>query len=193
MIRCVSLSLILVAAVMPNDLCAQPPPPLAQLKAAAEAGDPVAQDKLAGEYRSRLDSKNAQLWYRKAAESGIPNSQSQLAQLLMHRSRDLLSNLTSKERADMAQESIHWYLKAANQEDKRAQIDLGRQFQSGKNVKQDYPEAYKWFALANREPQNPFDSLQHESKWALDAIILKCRRSRSPKGRSASPVSLPAS
>jgi hypothetical protein len=91
--------------------------------------------------------------------------------------------LTPKERADMAQESIHWYLKAANQEDKRAQIELGRQFQSGKHVKQDYPEAYKWFALANREPQNPFDSLQIESKWALDAIILKMSQEQIAEGQ----------
>jgi hypothetical protein len=161
---------------------AQNTPPLAAIKAAAEAGDPNAQDKLGDAYRSCQDTENAEIWYRKAAEKGIANSQCALAQILMRRSQYPLSKLNPKERADVAQEAIRWHIKAANQGNKRAQVDLGREYQSGKHVTSDLPEAYKWFSLA-AAGNNPFDPVQLEGKRALDALVLKMTQDQIAEGQ----------
>ena len=59
-------------------------PDLAQIKAAAEAGDAQAQDKLAGNYLSQANYSTAAKWYEKAAQQGVLNSQWQLGQILLH-------------------------------------------------------------------------------------------------------------
>lgn len=46
---------------------------LEQIKIAADAGDPVAQDKLASH-----DPANAEMWYRKAVAQGSAHSEGQL-------------------------------------------------------------------------------------------------------------------
>ena len=55
---------------------------LEQIKIAADAGDPVAQDKLASH-----DPANAEMWYRKAAAQGYAHSEGQLGHRLIFRSR----------------------------------------------------------------------------------------------------------
>src|ERR1039458_4422221 len=60
---------------------------LAQIKAAADAGDPAAQDKLAEQFILRADTKQAESWYRKAAEQGYVHAQGKLGDMLLLRSR----------------------------------------------------------------------------------------------------------
>jgi TPR repeat protein len=58
-------------------------PPLAELKAAAEKGDPIAQDQLGDVFQKSLDNTNAEKWYRQAAAKGVVNSQYKLGHILM--------------------------------------------------------------------------------------------------------------
>lgn len=163
-------------------------PPLAEIKAAAEKGDAVAQDKLADAYRARLDTENALKWYRKAAEQGVAHSQSEAGRILMSYAKSPAAKPeASKEYAD---EAIRWHLKAANQGDKAAQLGLGRQFEDGRFIKQDYAEAYKWFALA-AEGGSAIDSNALGAKWARDAIILKMSQDQIAEGRKRVPAFVP--
>jgi TPR repeat protein len=156
----------------------QAAPPLAEIKAAAEKGNAQAQDKLGDAFR--LDTANALIWYRKAAEQGVAHSQSELGRILMGYAKSPAAK--PEARTQHADEAIQWYLKAANQGDKSAQLGFGRQFEEGKFIKQDYAEAYKWFALAS-ERGSPFDSTALGAKWARDDIILKMSQDQITEGR----------
>jgi TPR repeat protein len=120
-------------------------PPLAEIKAAAEKGDPVAQDQLGEAYRGRFDFSKAELWYRKAAEAGVANSQWQLGMLYLNGAPKMSGEkpVSKKER-----EAIKWLSKAANQDNVRAQIELGHCYANGRAVQKDNVEGYKWYALA---------------------------------------------
>lgn len=171
-----ALSLQAVVTFAPD-----PPPRMAQIKAAAEAGDPIAQDQLGKAYQTQIDSKNAETWYRKAASQGVAHAQCSMGQILMSRATtaygkpDVMTNT--------ADEAIQWYLKAANQGYKRAQVDLGRQYEQGRFIKQDYVEAYKWYALA-ADSADPFDPVPLEGKWARDAVILKMSQTQIAEARN---------
>ncbi len=145
-------------------------PDLAQIKAAAERGDAAAQDRLGDAYYAHLDGQNALVWYRKAAEQGIANSQYQLGHLLSS------GNPPAHAPPD---EAIRWYAKAANQNHKQAQFELGRAYQDGKLVHPDYVEAYKWFSLAKKQSA-PIDGL---AKFYLDHLILKMTQEQIAEGQ----------
>jgi Sel1 repeat len=122
-------------------------PALAQTKAAAERGDAKAQDALADAYYHSLDFKSAFIWYRKAAEQGVPNSQYQLGRMLIPQGFDALHNkIISSEKLD---EAIKWHVLSARQRFQQAEIDLGRFYEEGQFVKRDYVESYKWYSLAH--------------------------------------------
>jgi TPR repeat protein len=59
-------------------------PELAQIKAAAEAGDASAQDKLGAAYYGHFDLRSAAEWFRKAAEQRVPHAQFQLGEILLN-------------------------------------------------------------------------------------------------------------
>lgn len=124
-------------------------PSLAQVKVAAEAGDPASQDKLAEAFIMRADSAQAIIWYRKAAEQGFAHAQGRLGNMLLMRSRVSVSS-TPAARAAMAEEAVHWIILAANQGDKRGQADFADICLEGKLVKRDLVEAYKWGELASK-------------------------------------------
>jgi len=60
-------------------------PKLAEIKIAAEAGDPAAQDELAESYIMHLDSADAEIWYRKSAAQGFAHAQGKLGNMLLMR------------------------------------------------------------------------------------------------------------
>ena len=120
---------------------------LEAIKAAAEAGDPAAQDQLAAKFISRMDSKSAELWYRKAAAQGYAHAQGQLGHMLFMRSR-LTIGLKPDAKAALESESVKWMTLAANQGDKQGQGDLAEVLLEGKLVKTDLIEAYKWGELS---------------------------------------------
>lgn len=156
----------------------QPNPPIASLKAAAEAGDAQSQDKLADIYRNQGELENAVTWYRRSAPQGILNSQYQLAHILI----DWANSLRFSKPAIGAMhsdEAIPWLLKAASQGHIRAQVELGRLFQEGTYVKKDWPEAYKWFCLATEA--GSFDLLA-DPKSCRDSLILKMSQQEIAEG-----------
>ncbi len=125
-----------------------PPASLAQIKIAAEAGDPAAQDKLAERFILSADSTQAIIWYRKAAEQGFAHAQGRLGNLLLTRSRMSFSG-TAAARAATSDEALRWIILAANQGDTRGQADFAAICLEGKLVKRDLVEAYKWGELAS--------------------------------------------
>jgi len=122
----------------------------------------------------------ALIWYRKAAEQGVAHAQSQLGRSFIDRANSPFAKPEAQ--SQWADEAIEWFLKAANQGDKPAQFELGQQFEAGEFIKQDYAEAYKWFALAAagvNPPANP----NLGAKSARDAIILKMSQNQITEGR----------
>jgi TPR repeat protein len=164
----VVLVAILLLAVLPTH-AQQPNPPLADIKAAAEAGNAQAQDQLGDAYRTRGDFENAVTWYRRSAPQGILNSEYQLANLLLTWARSaLVPKATSATHVD---EAVPWLLKAASRGHARAQLELGQLFQEGTYVKKDFSEAYKWFCLAADVAST--DALINPGRSYRDNLILK--------------------
>jgi hypothetical protein len=143
-----------------------PTPTLEQIKIAADAGDPAAQDKLA----ERVDAAQAEILYRKAAGQGYAHAQGRLGNMLLMRSR-MTFGLKPDARANMEQESLKWIILAANQGDKRGQADYADICLEGKLVKQDLIEAYKWGALAAEGSMIEVAAISGRS--TRDAAILK--------------------
>ena len=122
---------------------------LEQIKAAADAGDPAAQDKFAEQFILRGDLANAEIWYRKSSVQGYAHAQGRLGNMLLMRARMWVS-LKPPEKAALADEALKWAMLAANQGDTRGQADLADMYLEGKFVKQDLIEAYKWGELSSR-------------------------------------------
>ena len=144
-----ALVLLMVLGCRISTLAQQPAPTLEQIKIAADAGDPAAQDKLAEKYIMRVDTVHAEILYRKAAAQGYAHAQGQLGNMLLMRSQMAFS-LKPAARAAIADEAVKWMTLAANQGDKQGQANLADVCLEGKLVKQDLIEAYKWGDLASR-------------------------------------------
>ena len=150
---------------------AQPSTPsLAEIKVAAEAGNPTAQDKLAQAYAMRLDSAQAEAWYRKAAEQSYVHAQAKLGTMLLMRNR-MSSGHSVSDRATAGAEAVKWLLLAANQGNRAAQADLASVYLDGKLMPLDLAEAYKWGELATRG--SPIDSATVTGRSRRDAAVLK--------------------
>lgn len=157
--------LLMVFGCRISTLAQQPAPTLEQIKIAADAGDPAAQDKLA-----ERDSAHAEVLYRKAAEQGYAHAQGRLGNLLLMRSQ-LFIGVKPEARAAIADEAIKWATLAANQGDKQGQANLAQIYLEGKWVKQDLIEAYKWGDLSTKNPSSEFIVFSGAS--TRDAAILK--------------------
>lgn len=140
-------------------------PSLVEIKAAAEAGDPVAQVKMA-----ERDPNHADQWYRKAAEQGYTPAQGRLGSSLLLRYR---MTIVKKEPSytEMGDEALKWITLAANQGDRRGQADLAGLCLEGKLVKQDLIEAYKWGDIAGSGPLT--ESFTYSGRSTRDAATLK--------------------
>lgn len=127
-------------------LAPQPAPAvsLEALTIAANQGDALAQDRLGD--ACRLNPEAAIVWYRKAAAQGVPNSQYQLAHILLSWAASPVAKPAAA--AAHTDEAIPWLVKAANEGIKLAQVELGQLYAEGKFIQKDAPEAYKWFSLA---------------------------------------------
>lgn len=147
-----------------------PAPSLAEIKIAADAGDPAAQDKLAQQFILHGNTTEAETWYRKAAEQGFAHAQGQLGNRLLMRSR-MSVGLKPASRAVMEEEAVKWITLAANQGDTRGQADFADICLGGKLVKQDLVEAYKWGELASHGSM--IDVAAVSGRSTRDAAILK--------------------
>jgi hypothetical protein len=142
-------------------------PSLEQIKIAADAGDPAAQDKLA----ERVNSAQAEILYRKAASQGYVHAQGRLGNILFMRCF-LSPNDRSAAHVALAAETIKWATLAANQGDQLGQATLAKIYFDGKWVKQDLVEAYKWGELSAKNPAHEFIVL-FSGGSTRDAAILK--------------------
>ena len=164
-------SLFFAVALAATSVFAQSPSPsLAQIKVAAEGGDPASQDKLAEAFVMRADSAQAMIWYRKAAEQGFPHAQGRLGNMLLSRSRTD-AGATPAARSAMSEEAVRWIILAANQGDKRGQADFADICLEGKLVKQDLVEVYKWGELASKGSM--IDVATVSGRSCRDAATLK--------------------
>ena len=145
-------------------------PSLAEIKIAAEAGDPAAQAKLAEAHAMRMDSAQAEVWYRKAAAQDHVHAQAKLGNMLLMRSLTSLSH-SKADRAALGAEAVKWLLLAGNQGDRTAQADLASLYLDGKLMPLDLAEAYKWGDLAAKG--SPLDSATINGRSRRDAAILK--------------------
>jgi hypothetical protein len=139
---------------------------LEQMKIAADAGDPAAQDALAVR-----DSANAEMWYRKAANQGYAHSEGQLGHRLLASSRTNIG-LKPGDRAAMQDEALKWIMLAANHGDAQGQADMAQLCLNGELVKQDYVEAYKWGDLSAGRLSFDF-SAGIQGRTTRDAAVLK--------------------
>jgi TPR repeat protein len=115
---------------------------IADMRQAAEAGDPVAQFTLAGRYARGVDVPKdlveASRWARRAADQGLLEAQHNLG---MHYEAGLGVPL------DYAQAAA-WFRKAADQGFPESQLALGAMYDSGRGVAHDELQAIAWYRKA---------------------------------------------
>jgi TPR repeat protein len=105
--------------------------------ARANSGDPGAEYEIGQTYFS-LDDAKAAGWFRKAADQGNKDAQTELA-FFYQTGRGVTQ--------DYAQ-AAKWYKKAAIQGDKEAQYETGLLLETGVGVSQDDAQAIVWFRKA---------------------------------------------
>jgi hypothetical protein len=152
-----------------------PAPSLEQIKIAADAGDPAAQDKMA-----ERDLVNAEMWYRKAAQQGYVHAQGKLGDRLLMRAQSTIG-AKPEARAALIDEGVKWATLAANQGDKQGQATLAKVYLDGKLVKQDLIEAYKWGDLSAKNPSLEF--IVFSGAFSRDSAILKMNAEQIAEGR----------
>jgi hypothetical protein len=150
-------------------------PSTEKTKAAAEAGNPVAQYELGREYHSRFSWTNAVVWFRKSAEQGNSDAQTALADYLIRGMPGVKTN---------SAEAMQLYLAAANQGNASAQHKLARLYQEGNHVKADYVESLKWYRLAERKiPIVP--------RVEADSLVLKMTAEQIAEGEKRAALFVP--
>jgi TPR repeat protein/serine/threonine protein kinase len=118
--------------------------PLASTVAAANRGDPVAQNQLGVKYAQGedglpRDDVKAVEWYRKAANQGLPKAQTNLGDMYFFGRGGLAqSNL----------DALSWYLKAAQQDWPDAQYRLGYMYEKGQGTDKDVAKAVQLYRSA---------------------------------------------
>ena len=118
------------------------PPPFAETKAKAEAGDARAQYNLGLMYDNgegvEQDFKEAIKWYQKAADQGYAEWQCNLG-VMYYEGKGVEQDF---------KEAIKWNQKAADQGYARAQNNLGVMYANGDGVEQNFVTGYAWWSIA---------------------------------------------
>ena len=151
-------------------------------RAAAELGNPVAQNTLGMMYVEgdgvAKDCAEAEKWFRMAAEQGNVDAQANLGGMY-------LSGCGVKE--DYA-EAMKWLRKAAEQGNDVAQKSLGWMYRAGHGVLQDDAEAVKWFRKAaeqgNASAQKLLGDMYHKGRGVVqdDVEAMKWYRESAEQG-----------
>jgi eukaryotic-like serine/threonine-protein kinase len=115
--------------------------PLAGTVAAANRGDPVAQNQLGvkyaqGENGLPRDDVKAVEWYRKAANQGLPKAQTNLGDMYFFGRGGLAQSYL---------DALSWYLKAAQQDWPDAQYRLGYMYEKGIGTGKDVAKAVQLY------------------------------------------------
>lgn len=104
----------------------------------AESGDVQSMMKVADAYLESYSLKEADKWYRRAADSGDSAARFTLGMLL-----SVMPDLALHD-----DESVQWIQKAAEQGHVKAQVALGTLYLGADGRDQDYIEAVKWLKMA---------------------------------------------
>lgn len=135
----VFLIVALMIVMAPVDESGQEMPLLAEQRAKADAGDPVARFKMAGFYARgegvAQDLVEAAKWLTLAAEQGYAPAQNNLA---------VCYSTGAGVPKDQAK-AIEWIRKSAEQGYARAQCYLGLSYAKGEGVPRDQTQALDWF------------------------------------------------
>ena len=135
----VFLMVVLMIVLAPADESGQESPLLAEQRAKAAAGDPVARFKMAGFYARgegvTQDLVEAAKWLTLAAEQGYAPAQNNLA---------VCYSTGAGVPKDQAK-AIEWIRKSAEQGYARAQCYLGLSYAKGEGVPRDQTQALDWF------------------------------------------------
>ena len=106
----------------------------------AEQGDAASQFAIGklyqnGSSEAKQDFKEAEKWYRRAAEQGEPRAQNNLGMMY-----NTGMGVTKDEK-----EAAKWYLKSAEQNHATAEFNIAQMYENGEGVPRDYHEAIKWY------------------------------------------------
>ncbi len=115
--------------------------PLAATVAAANRGDPIAQNQLGVKYSQGedglpRDDVKAVEWYRKAANQGLPKAQTNLGDMYFFGRGGLSQSYL---------DALSWYLKAAQQDWPDAQYRLGYMYEKGIGTGKDVAKAVQLY------------------------------------------------
>jgi eukaryotic-like serine/threonine-protein kinase len=152
------------------------PGPLADIAAAANRGDPAAQNQLGVKYAQGedglpRDEVKAVEWYRKAANQNFAKAEVNLGDMYYYGRGGLLQSYL---------DALSWYLKAAQQDAPDAQYRLGYMYERGTGTLKDTAKAVQLFRSAAdhgyADAQNLMgtlyargdDGLTQDDKQALD-------------------------
>ncbi len=118
--------------------------PLADVVAAANRGDPAAQNQLGVKYAQgedglTRDDTKALEWYRKAANQGLPKAQTNLGDMYFFGRGGLSQSYL---------DALSWYLKASQQDWPDAQYRLGYMYEKGLGTDKDPAKALQLYRSA---------------------------------------------
>jgi uncharacterized protein len=65
-------------------------------------------------------------------------------------------------------EAVRWFRRAAEQDLRRAQYNLGLRYANGEGVPQDRVEAVMWFTLAAADPQERAKAIENRDRVAAE-------------------------
>ncbi|MDR4518170.1 MAG: sel1 repeat family protein [Nitrosomonas sp.] len=83
--------------------------------------------------------REAEKWYRKAAEQGHAGAQNNLGNMYWHGKGHLSKN---------DNEAVKWYRLAAHQGDRNGQFNFGKTLHYGRGINQDLTQAIEWYRKA---------------------------------------------
>lgn len=138
-----SINLLLLSLLALRTVAAEPA--LLDIKKAAEAGDSRAQKQLAQRYESGFNFSEAEYWYKKAANAGDPEILLALGRFYCGGKPKMFGSAPVPFNATNA---VALLSLAAIQGHKRAQHDLGIQYNVGNLVPRDRIRAYQLFRLS---------------------------------------------
>jgi serine/threonine-protein kinase len=137
------------AGAVPGNAAIAPAPlgSLNDILAAANRGDPTAQNALGVEYANGedglpRDDVKAVEWYQKSADAGFAKGETNLGDMYLYGRGGLDKNPT---------QALSWYLKAADQNWPDAQYRLGVMYEKGIGADQDVQRAVKLYRAAASE------------------------------------------
>src|SRR6266536_1790707 len=134
--------LLLVVLGIASCATTKPSIDIAEQTTLANAGDPVAQNKLGIAYDAGIgtqrDMAKAVMWYRKSAEQGNADAQNSMGSL--YQSGDGVPKDSTQ--------AVYWYQKAAAQGHTVAQNSLAIRYLKGQGVDKDAAKALYWYEEA---------------------------------------------